>query len=126
MSNPRFLEAPIKIIESFLDNQARAASATTSSASDLSDVVPPKDAWLARYQSGALTCQSFSLDESRASHHEVHRVTLVAIIDAGRWQPAAARHSFMAGPPGAPPSRRRRPSTKASHYPSSPRYRAGT
>jgi ketosteroid isomerase-like protein len=87
--------------------------------------VLPKTAWLGRYQSGALTYQSFRLDEVQTRLHgeaaivtarqtspghyqgqptpEISRVTLVAVRDAARWQLAGAHNSFMAGTPGSPP-----------------------
>lgn len=82
-------------------------------------------AWLGRYQSGALTYQSFRLDEVQTRLHgeaaivtarqtspghyqgqptpEISRVTLVAVRDTARWQLAGAHNSFMAGTPGSPP-----------------------
>ena len=64
----------METIESFPGGWARAEGASDAARLDelLSDdfscigplgFVPPTSAWLARYQGGVLTCQSFSLDE---------------------------------------------------------------
>ena len=85
----------------------------------------PKKAWLARYQGGQLTYETFKQDEVQARAHggsavvtarqnqrgtaqghpvpEAARVSLALVDEHGAWRLAGAHLSFIAGTSGAPP-----------------------
>jgi ketosteroid isomerase-like protein len=126
----------MQTIDSFLDEWTRAERAGDTSAlaalltEDFTGVGPlgfvlPKAAWLARHQQGALSYQSFGLDQTQSRVYgdaavvtgrhlaqgayrgnpipEAVRATLILVSEGGTWKLAAIHMSFIAGTPGAPP-----------------------